>query len=657
MITILKTVPRSQRNSITKQIDAEKRKRAKMERLRQRHMAGEVGLEGKLGIPEIKPIGTDGADALGRLEEARRILSKGHIDSLAPLLPLLLNLNGKPYHLGDHFPFQPFYSTQLCRNMVWKTGRQVAKSTNQAAQGVLLANLLPYFNTLFITPQFELIRRFSSNYVQPFIRESPIQGLFLDATCSNNVLQRTFRNRSIMYFSFAMLDCDRTRGLNCGKVAYDEVQDLDPAFIPIIREVMSASPWGLSQYTGTPKTLEGVLEGLWSDSSQAEWVIPCPHCPKINVPSRDQDLERMLGPEIVTREISERFPAVVCASPKCGKYINPRDGWWDHKNSELRFKFSGYHVPQIIMPMHYADPEKWSILQGKRQGFGRTPPNVFWNEVLGESFDKGSKLLTVTDLKRAATLHENKIAEAMKVRGNYSQVVLSVDWGGGGLDEVSFTAAAVLGFRPDGKIDVIYGWRSLTPNDPVREAMMVLQILRDFRCSHLVHDFGGGGALRETLIAQAGMPEERIIPVAYQRVTQGAMIQHKPFNENTGKRAHYLVDKTRSLQFTCQLIKHQHVKFFKYDYHGADQAGLLHDFLSLVEDRQDSRFGQSMDTIIRNIKAGPDDFAQAVNIGVTALCHSNDSWPDVAQMAALNIHPDVLNRVNPVSDVSWDDWP
>lgn len=526
-------------------------------------------------------------------------------------------------------------------------------STNQASSGVLLSNLIPYFNTLFVTPLFELIRRFSSNYVRPFIDESPIRPLLVDSQCVNSVLQRSFRNRSTMFFSFAFHDADRTRGLNCSKVAYDEVQDLDPKFIPIIREVMSASKWKISQFTGTPKTFDNTVEQLWSDSSQAEWIIRC-GCGKDNIPSAEHDLEKMLGPTYVTRKISEEFPAVVCA--KCGRPVNPREGFWEHNKPDLRFLFAGFHIPQIIMPMHYAERDAWMILQGKRQGFGRTPYNVFLNEVCGESADIGAKLITETDLKRAATLHENKIEEALRVIGQYKQRIISVDWGGGGEDEISYTALAVLGIRPDNRVDVIYGWRSPTPNDPIREVIMVLQLMRQFRCSHLVHDFGGAGNLRNAIIEQSGLPPNRLLPVAYVRANVGPMVMFKPFNDRTGKRAYFQMDKTYSLQYTCELIKHQFIRTFAYDNKGADDPGLLRDFLSLVADEVDSRTGTNIFTIIRNEKIGPDDFADAVNMGACMLFHANDFWPDIAMMTNLHVSAELLNSIAPIHEMTWEDW-
>jgi hypothetical protein len=653
-----RTLARSARKQMTQLLEQER------DRTRQRRMARLARLraiqEGKFRMDvaraEALPAITGAAsDYLGRLEEARGVLMGQHLSNMKDLLPLLFSLNGKPYRLTDHFPFEPFYATHLCQKIIWKTGRQVSKSTNQAAQGILLANMIPFFNTLFVTPLFEMVRRFSSNYVAPFIADSPIRPYMLDSSCTNSVLQRTFRNRSQMYFSFAFQNADRTRGLNCSKVAYDEIQDMDPRFIPIINETMSASKWNIEQRTGTPKTLEGVVEQSWVSSSQAEWAIQCGSCKHLNIPSLAEDLRAMMGPEHTLRDVSEREPGVVCA--KCGKPVNPRAGFWLHANPELRFKFSGYHIPQLILPMHYADTEKWGILQAKRHGAGNTPYNVFMNEVCGESYDQGAKLLTVSDLKKAAVLHENREELACQTINSYNHRILAVDWGGGGQEEVSFTCAAVIGRRHNGEIDVIYGERSLTPNDPIREVQMLIRILNKFQCQHIVHDFGGAGALREVLLVQSGYPEGRIVPVAYQRVTVGAMAVMKSENMHTGKRAYLQLDKTRSLQYTCALIQQAFIKFFKYDYQSPDQRGLLHDFLSLVEDRVDSRMGQTLSTIIRNELVGPDDFAHAVNIGVNAMFYSHNYWPDLAMMARTSITQEMVDMVSPfVADntARWD---
>ena len=189
-----------------------------------------------------------------RLKAAAAAMSNSGYLTLKPLLPLLLEIRGKPYHLHDHFPFAPFFRTRMPRRTLLKTGRQVSKSTSLAAQGVLFSNCIPYFSTLYITPLFEMVRRFSQNYVRPFIETSPVVDLFLGPNTINSVLQRSFRNRSQMLFSFASSDAERTRGISADKNVVDEVQDMDISFLPVIHETISASKeWGLIQYAGTPK--------------------------------------------------------------------------------------------------------------------------------------------------------------------------------------------------------------------------------------------------------------------------------------------------------------------------------------------------------------------------------------------------------------------
>lgn len=568
-------------------------------------------------------------------------LRKHTLTTLAPLLPLLLNLRGKPYTIEKHFPFEPFFKTQMPSRLVLCTGRQVSKSTSLAAQSVVLSNCIPYFNTLFVTPQYELTRRFSNNYVRAFIDQSPVKKLWCGTHTEHSVLQRSFKNHSKLIFSFAMLDADRTRGVPADKIVYDEVQDLDKDFLPIINETISASHWKIENYAGTPKTLDGTLETLFQESSMAEWMIKCTACGHWNVPGLDHDLIDMIGPD--RDDIGPGNPGIVCAAcARKGKRspVNPRTGLWVHAHPERAHEFAGYHVPQMIMPMHYEDPTAWKVLVGKSRGMHNTPLHVFYNECCGESFDFGAKMVTQSDLQRVSkSLHENTDEAAMAVLDRYTLRVLAVDWGGGGEKEISFTTMAVLGLRPDGNIDVIRGYRSLTPNDPIQEARMVLAFTGRFRCSHIVHDYSGAGALREQFLANAGVPYNRIIPIAYTGPAKGPIMRHiEPTDIHP--RDYYRVDKSRSLLLTCHQLRTGKIQFFNYDHKGTGSPGLLHDFLALIEDKRSSRHGSDGYTIIRKPKHS-DDFAQAVNIGCCALWHMTQTFPNVAELANIAVDSDV----------------
>jgi hypothetical protein len=618
-----------------------------------------VDLTPKIVEPELVGYTSDNVKKILKLQKALR---ESGTPTLKPLLPLLFSLKGKPYSLDNYFPFEPFFRTRIPRATLLKTGRQVSKSTSLAAQGISTAISMPYFSTLYVTPLYEMIRRFSHNYVREFIESSPSKELLVSEDLAQNVLQRQFNNGSNMYFSYAFLDAERTRGIPADKNAIDEVQDIQYDFLQIIHETLSGSPYAVKAYSGTPKTLDNTMEKLWQDSSQAEWIIKCHHsgCNYWNVPSLSHDLLKMLGPW--HEEISEKIPGVVCA--KCRKHVNPRSGRWVHAYPERRWLFSGYHIPQIILPMHYANPEKWDILIGKSQGRANTTFTTFLNEVCGESYDEGSKLLSETDLKAAAVLPwPNDWRKAADQIGGYVRRVLAVDWGGGGgalkatgdsgKSRTSFTSLAVLGYRADGIIDVLWGMRSLKTHDYYYESQLVVETLNRFRCSHLVHDYGGAGAIRETFVHQAGWPAENIVPIAYHTTAKHNIMTFHPATESH-PRHWYSVDKSRALVLTSQCIKFGLIRFFQYDFKSADDPGLIRDFLALLEEKIDGRGTTDRYVIVRHPNL-PDDFAQAVNIGSCALWHIAKRWPDLSVTMKFQIPMDLEELAKPRRVVDWEE--
>lgn len=577
---------------------------------------------------------------------ATQMVQASEIRSYKPLLPILFNLKGKPYHINDHSPFEPFYRTRMPMKMIGLAGRQIAKSTNLAIQGLTTSAVIPNFSTLYVTPLYEQVRRFSSNYVRRAIEESPIRRVFSGpAKLEKSVLQRSLHNGSSMHFSFAFLTADRTRGLPADRVTFDEIQDMDPDHVPIIVEALSHSPWKLVQYMGTPKTLDNASAIYWEDSSQARWAMRC-GCGYWNIPALTHDLEKMLGPW--SEDISEAKPGTVCA--KCGQHISPRNGQWTHAFPERRWDFAGYHFPQFIFPFHFADMRAWQLLLAKRD---KLPYHIFLNEVCGESYDLGAKLVTITDLQRAATLGPNVRELASQHIHDYIHRVVGVDWGGGGEQGISFTTIAVLGMKASGDIDVIFGYRSMMPHAHLEEAQFIRQIVQEFQASHIAHDFCGSGSLRETFLVQAGFPMHRLLPMVYTRLASHEVMRLKKANK-TNRRSYYVVDKARSLVLTCNQIQTQHIKFFAYDYKGEQDIGLLRDFLALQEEKVDRRGAADLFVITRNPKRS-DDFAQSVNYGCCALWFLTKKWPQIATDARFQLSLDELSGLN--ADISnLDEW-
>jgi len=128
------------------------------------------------------------------------------------LLPLLFRLKGKPLTLQNHFQMRSLFARVLPEQVTYKTGRQVSKSFSNATHSVLMGAASPYYNILHVTPLYEMIRKFSANYVAPLIADSPLKSMFVTPQSNKSVLQRSLRNGSNLIFTFAFNDCTRVRG-------------------------------------------------------------------------------------------------------------------------------------------------------------------------------------------------------------------------------------------------------------------------------------------------------------------------------------------------------------------------------------------------------------------------------------------------------------
>ena len=167
---------------------------------------------------QLRPNLKEGLDAL-----------KGHLTAdsgrpISQILPLLFSLRGRPYSLGwSHFLMEPMFKLKnIPRLMILKSGRQVGKSQSQSASLLLRALATPYYNSLTVMPLFEQVRKFSHNYVRPFLTEGPLANTFLASNDSDSVLQRTLRNKSTLFFSYSSGDPSRVRGIAASETIVDE---------------------------------------------------------------------------------------------------------------------------------------------------------------------------------------------------------------------------------------------------------------------------------------------------------------------------------------------------------------------------------------------------------------------------------------------------
>ena len=523
-------------------------------------------------------------------------------------LTSMLRLNGKPFTLAKHRFFEPMFYPSIPDRTLLVCGRQVGKSTHIAAQGVLQAAAISRFKLLFMAPQFEQIRRFSHQYIRQFVTESYIKPLLIDDTCIDSVLHKSFKNGSEVWFSFALLSVDRIRGLSVDGIRIDEIQDLNPEFLDIVRECMSASTRRSEMYAGTSKTIDNLIEQLRLQSSQAEWFMRCSACNHWNIPTVDGSGAGLGVMEMIRPE------GLSCA--KCHCLLNPEQGQWVHRYPERVERFPSYHVSQAIAPVHYGNPKNWRQLLLKRE---LMPTATFINEVLGEACDEGQRLVSQTELQQVCVLPPNSKDRAADIY-KYSDRILGIDWGGKGSRFQSMTAAAVACYSGTSNcIDVVFGHVFPALLDSVIETKEVIELANMFKCTSIAHDVAVAGEIRLSIMRDLGVQQHRLINCRYAGGGNlKGIIQFVPASD-VNPNTYYNLDKSRLIAAVCLAIKNKNIRFPQYE-SLKDAAGenfLLH-FLAVYEETSESNFGTEKRFIKRN-PGMPDDFLHAVAFAVITL--------------------------------------
>jgi hypothetical protein len=547
--------------------------------------------------------------------------------TLEDLLPALLTVERAPMTLADHAVFGPLFSTWVPRTTVVVAGRQIGKTHQICGRILLQAVLEPGHKTLTVLPLEQQADRLSHLIFRPMTLDSPLRHeLWRDRGRAMSVRMHRYDNGSITHFLYATDDPDRIRGLTGTRWLYiDEAQDMDATIVPVLIAATDAWKHPTTLISGTAKTKDTYLYDNWSNSSQGVWHVRCGTCGFDNVCCLEPDghLIALIGPP--RDDVSEARPGTLCK--RCRAPVNPRYGRWVHRYPEKCDRISGYHVPQVIMPGHFASASKWGDLVEKMNGGMGYTQGKFYNEVLGEPFDMALKLVGRDDLRRAAqTVGANAIEDARVNRSRYPVVFLGVDWGGGGEDGVSRTKVAACGLYADGRVHVFYGAQFPPSTDSVAEAKEIVKIAGALSVTGIAHDFNGAGTVAESVLTHLGWPVNRLAPMRYHSYPGARMLSRM---NQPGARPHYQLDKGRTLQFLCNAIRYDRVRFFDYDYIDEHRPGLLNDFVHLVGFTVDTPSG-SVYRVRKQSASVSDDFAHAVNYGCCAVWEAANQWPNLA---------------------------
>ena len=413
----------------------------------------------------------------------------------ADLAQEILCLGGTPYSIKEYPYLRAIYNSPA-REIGLFTARQIAKSTFLASKLVTNAFVQPNGRQVLVSPLMEQAYVFSMQRLKDFIHDSPLvkNTIFTGAQVVDQVLRKVFTNGHMITLGYAQRTADRLRGQSIkdgGVLGFDEVQDILPDVIPVVKELAFRAKDVSYLYGGTPKSFANHMEQMRARSTGNEWAVKC-GCGFWNY-------------EWDERNIGDR--GVICA--RCSKPIDTNTGEWIrrreldlHRGKDAKITMESFRVPQLIVKPIMDDPLKWRELLDKFRSYSG---EKFYNEVLGLPFDSASQPITREQLVRCC---DSSRPNALPDPNDPSipSLVMGVDWAF--LAENSYTFVVVGAWRSfPSRFDVYY-WKCFKGNesDSMFQIEWIIKTCREYGIK-MVGDWGpvyGEQILEIGRIAAAG---------------------------------------------------------------------------------------------------------------------------------------------------------
>ena len=483
-----------------------------------------------------------------------------------------------PFSFAERRYMRLPYDTPAKRTL-YKCGRQVEKSTLLGNKCLSYCCIINAFNILYVSPTNQQTKTFSQDRLKEPIETSEVLRSWTTTKLSDNVFLKQFINRSKVTLRYAYHNADRTRGIPADMICIDELQDIITDNIPIIEECASHSPFKIFIYSGTPKSYDNAIEHYWTKfSTQNEWVVPCDHH---GVPGDPSTWHwNVLGLDNIGPE------SLICE--KCKKQIFPMrpESQWASMNPVVREKlgegaYEGFRIPQLMVPWL-----EWSEILVKYKTY---PLSQFHNEVLGVSYDSGTRPLTRQDIidncrpgLLMTTEHLKHIRDTLH---GGSPVFAGIDWGTG---EGSYSVISLGTYMPDGMFTIFYVHRFEGQEiEPEVQLDLIEQLIKYWNINLVGVDYGGGFDRNDRLARKFG--KDRI--VKYQYSQPGQKVKWEPDLHR------FLVHRTEVMSDYFNAIKRRNVIRYPDYQHFEDPfaADFLNIFSEYNEQQRQIQYKKSPD--------------------------------------------------------------
>lgn len=400
----------------------------------------------------------------------------------------------KPFSFERRRYLKQVYNTPAKRKILM-AGRQVEKSTYLGNQCLTYSIAHAGFRSLYVSPSNTQTKVFSRDRIKEPIDTSEFLQQFTNTKLVANVLEKKFVNRSQITLRFAFLNADRCRGIPADLVIIDEYQDIIMDSVPVIEECASHSAYKLFTYAGTPKSMDNPIEYYFTRySTQNEWVVPCRSCgtPK----DRTTWHWNILDEDNIGRR------GLIC--DRCRKLIDADDDdaqWASlNPNPTVDQPLEGFRIPQLMVPW-----VEWGEILHKQKNYPRAK---FYNEVLGRSYDSGTRPLTRTDVQNNCnpklSMSLRRVKEIAQKYVADVPFFMGLDWGTGENTYTVMCLGAYLPFDPE-HFTAFYWHRFLGPeSEPRRQIEIIKKFAMLFHIKHFGADYGGGFDRNDTLHREYG---------------------------------------------------------------------------------------------------------------------------------------------------------
>lgn len=416
----------------------------------------------------------------------------------------------KPLSLSDR-PFSyAMLHMQMGGFMVIRASRQIGKSTTFVARQMINSHILPSFKSMYVVPHLSFLDTYANRFRD---MERTFRFYTRHPEYRQNLKFKEYPNKSQINLIKCLSDTVEARSKTTDELLFDECQLLDSELLPDIEQCQKASRLPCTIYAGTSTTVDSFLEVNYQFSSRGIWLIPAPGYKSDSVGQGwfncgdENDIIKAIRPEGFI-------------NPATGRQLRVEDGHWEHQSRlKLEAGFTGFHIPQVIIPDYVYKPHKWREIIESYTKY-RHNMKKFIQEILGIPTEEGQREITMKDLMRMC--NSELTAEQCKERARshyYSQVISGCDWGGSDYNpasktKVSYTVHVILGIAPDGKVDILH-MRQYSGMDYRDIIKHITKDHAEFNASAIGSDFGVGAAYNMLLRESPAISPERHMIFGY----------------------------------------------------------------------------------------------------------------------------------------------